>query len=53
MHRAGNKGTELGNSRASREINQPPKGVKTAPQYMLRLSQPLLRPGGLLTLGSG
>jgi hypothetical protein len=32
MHRAGNKGTELGKySQASRELNQPPNGVKTAP----------------------
>jgi hypothetical protein len=64
VFKAGNKGTKLGKcSRASREPNQPHKGVKIAPQYMLRLSQcviRLLRPSGrdqavlrMLTLGSG
>jgi hypothetical protein len=41
---ARNQGTKLGKCDwASREPDQPPKGVKIAPQYMLRV----------LTLGSG
>jgi hypothetical protein len=42
--RAGNNRTELGKCNlASREPNQPLEGVKMAPQFMLRLSQRMLR----------
>jgi hypothetical protein len=41
------KGTQLGKyNRASREPNLPHEGVKIAPQYILRLSQRVLRLSG-------